>query len=209
MTIDSGSIGELFEASQTGPFMIAEIIPLRGIGKLRVTCNWLYSSLNCDPRDASPFLWQFNTVDATHISLSPMKSCIGQPIYASVRDDLDFYVQVQAPYSADWITSVQRDEIIGMTMHDMNIAQLSGFNGSNIIVCDDQEISGNHSGYRIRSVGTSFAQDAQWFIKFSKSLQREVSFSNAGAKSLHQQLTDCSISIDVNTFSDLQKQTGL
>jgi hypothetical protein len=210
ITINNGSLAQLFSVAVTGPFMQAEIVSLTGNGKLRVTCNWLYSSLNCDPADLSPFLWQFNKVDDRHISLSPANSCIPQTTYASVRDDSNWYLQMQAPNSADWITAVRRDEIIGFTLHDLSIAQFNGFNGSFIALNDTPDAHGNHSGYRLRSTGSSFTKNAQWFISIKSSLQQHISFGGhtTSRESVLQQLGNCSIPIDTATFEKVMAQIG-
>lgn len=198
ITINDGSLKALLHAAAPGPFMHAEILSLTGRGKLRVTCNWLYSSLNCDPNDNSTFEWQFNKIDDQHVSLSPVSSCITRTIYASVRDDIDYYVQVQAPYSADWITAVGRDEIIGFKMHDLLIAQFNGFNGLYLALNDNADSHGAHSGYRVRSVGTVFDQKAQWFIGIKNSLQEHIRFSghNNSMDSLQKQLINCRINVN-------------
>jgi hypothetical protein len=208
--INNGSLSRLFSASATGPFMQAEIVSLTGKGKLRVTCNWLYSSLNCTPEDNSPFVWQFSKVDDQHISLSPVNSCIHQPTYTSVRDDYDWYLQMQAPYSADWITAVQRDEIIGFTLHDLFIGQFNGFNGSYIALNDLPDSQGGHSGYRLRSIGSSFNKNAQWFISIKSSLQQGIAFSrnSTSRETVLQQLQSCNISLDETTFEKVLMQIG-
>ena len=208
ITIDDGDLGKLMRAASTGPFMQAEIVSLTGRGKLRVTCNWLYSSLNCDPNDNSPFAWQFNKIDDQHISLSPVNSCIGETIYASVRPDINYYVQVQAPYSADWITAVGGDEIIGFTLHDLSIGQLNGLNGAYITLNDFEDNHDGHSGYRVTSTGSSFSQDAQWFIAIQSSLQEGVQFSGQdhSLAALQQQLTNCNISVASDTLARIATQ---
>jgi hypothetical protein len=177
IVINNGNIFALLEAANPGPFMQAEIVSLTGNGKLRVSCNWLYSSLNCDPSDNSQFIWVFTKIDDQHIALSPQNSCIGQTIYASVRDDIGYLLQVQAPYSADWITAIGRDETIGLTFHDLNIAQFNGFNGAYITLNDYEDNHDGHSGYRLISNGNSFTKNAQWFIGVVASLQPHISFS--------------------------------
>ena len=208
MTINNGSLGELLQAANSGPFMHAEIVSLSGRGKLRVTCNWLYSSLNCDPNDSSPFVWQFYKIDDHRISLSPVNSCIGQPVYASVRNDLDYFVQVQAPYSADWITGVGGDEMIGFTLHDLSIAQLTGFNGSFITVNDYADTHGNHTGFRVRSVGSSFNSDAQWFIDIKAALQTGIKFSSrySSVETLNLQLASSGINIQTGLLDKISAQ---
>lgn len=208
ITINNGSLGELLRVANQGPFLQAEIISLTGKGKLRVTCNWLYSSLNCDPNDLSSFVWQFNKVDDQHISLSPVNSCIGKTIYASVRDDINYYLQVQAPYSADWITAVGRDEIINLVMHDLSIAQFNGFNGLYLTPNDNADSHGNHTGYRVRSIGTTFTESAQWFIGIVGSLQPHIQFSgySNSIESLQQQLVKSRISLEKNVLQKIKQQ---
>ena len=207
-TIANGSLGDLFNAASTGPFMQAEIVSLTGNGKLRVTCNWLYSSLNCDPKDDSTFLWEFSKIDNQHISLSPVNSCIRKKIYASVRDDIDWYVQVQAPYSADWIIAVGGDEIIRLQFHDLSIAQFNGFNGSYIALNQNADNHGGHRGYRVRSVGTTFNESAKWFIGIKSCLQSNLNFNgiNNNIESLKQQLSRCGNHLNSEVLDKIDKQ---
>ena len=209
-TINNGSVGDLLRTAATGPFMQAEIISLSGLGKLRVTCNWLYSSLNCDPNDNSPYLWQFNKVDDQHISLSPVASCVRLPIYASVRNDINYYVQVQAPYSADWITADGRDEIMSFTLHDLSIAEFNGFNGSYLALNNFQDNDSPHSGYRLRSVGSVFDQWSQWYISVAGALQPRLQFSGQdnSATGVARQLTNCGIEMEAGTLDRLVSTLG-
>ena len=118
-----------FLAAGNGPLLQGELVPLNNKGKLRVSYNWLYSALNCNPNDSSPFVWTISKVDDTHISLSPRDSHSGMTLYASIRDDLSWYAQVQAPFSADWIRAVGRDEICALESQDLLIMSFKGFNG--------------------------------------------------------------------------------
>lgn len=206
--INNGSLKELLLAANNGPFMQAEIVSLTGKGKLRVTCNWLYSSLNCDPNDNSTFLWQFNKIDDQHVSLSPVNSCINKTVYASVRDDINYYLQVQAPYSADWITAVGRDEIIGFKLQGTFIAQLTGFNGKLVTLNNSSESHGNHSGFRVRSTGDTFSQNAQWFVSIKKSLQPHIEFSGAqfDFESVTKELENCEITVDQTLLKQVLSQ---
>lgn len=208
MIITNGNVHDLLRAAGTGPFMQAEIVSLTGKGKLRVTCNWLYSSLNCDPNDSSQFLWQFNKLDDQHISLSPVNSCINATIYASVRGDIDYLLQVQAPYSADWITAVGGDETIAFAIHDLSIAQFNGFNGLYVAVNDAPDSHDNHTGYRVRSSGNSFNQPAQWFLTNVSNLQPQIQFSgfDGSLEALKKQVAVCSFSVDDNIYSKLAVQ---
>ena len=206
--INNGRLKELLLAAKTGPFMQAEIVSLTGKGKLRVTCNWLYSSLNCDPNDSSVFLWQFNKIDDQHISLSPINSCINKAIYVSVRDDIGYILQVQAPYSADWITAVGRDEIIGFKLQGTFIAQFTGFNGKFVALNDNAESHDNHSGFRVRSVGDTFNQNAQWFVAIRKSLQPHIQFIGAqfDFESIQSELKNLDIALDHNLVEQVVSQ---
>jgi|GEM_PF-3122438 len=211
INIPSGSILALMQASTNGPFMQAEIISLTGHGKLRVTCNWLYSSLNCDPNDNSTFLWQFNKIDDQHISLSPITSCIGKTIYASVRDDIGYLLQVQAPYSADWITAVGRDEIIGFTMHDLSIGQFNGFNGAMIALSDTPDQHDNHTGYRLRSNGNVYNKNAQWFIAIKTAMQPHIQYTvqPLTLETMHGLVAVAGLDINSDTVSQIFKQISI
>lgn len=201
-TINNGSVGDLLRTAATGPFMQAEIISLSGLGKLRVTCNWLYSSLHCDPNDNSPYLWQFNKVDDQHISLSPVTSCVRLPIY-------NYYVQVQAPYSADWITAVGRDEIMSFTLHDLSIADFKGFNGSYLALNNFPDNYSPHSGYRLRWSGRCDLW-SQWYISVAGALQPRLQFSGQdnSAAGVARQLTSCGIEMEAGTLDCLVSTLG-
>ncbi len=144
----------LFQRSATGPFMQANLVPASGQGKVRVTYNWLYSSLNCDPNDTSTFLWTFIKLNDTQVALSPTLPYEGMTLYASVRPDIGFGVQVQAPWSADWITAVGGDETITMNMRDLSLATFQGLNGQYIIVNPTPDQHDDHTGYRLFSTGS-------------------------------------------------------
>jgi hypothetical protein len=206
--INNGSLKDLLTAANTGPFMQAEIISLTGKGKLRVTCNWMYSALNCDPNDNSTFLWQFSKVDDQHISLSPVNSCISKTIYASVRDDYNYYVQVQAPFSADWIIAAARDEVINFHPLSITVAQLKGFNNKFISLNATPDCQGGHTGFRVRSIGETFDINAQWFIAIKSSLQSHIQFSGVdnSIESVQKQLAEVNISIDSSILEQVVLQ---
>jgi hypothetical protein len=167
-------VAEAIEAADVGAVLQADLVPLVPRGRLRVTYNWLYSALNCDPGDSSRFPWVISKLDETHVSLSPADQYGGMTLYASVRDDLNWYVQVQAPYSADWITAVGRDETISLQSVGGLVVALSGFNGQAIAVDPDADAHDSHTGYRVRSVGSSDAQSRLWFMGVSQVLQKAV-----------------------------------
>jgi hypothetical protein len=158
-------------AAANGPLLQAELIPLSNQGKLRITYNWLYSSLNCDPNDSSSFAWTLNKLDNTHVSLSPTAGYAGKTLYASVRPDLNWFVQVQAPNSADWITGVGGDEIIEMDSQGELIVAFKGLNGQHIAINSQMSDHGGHSGYRLQSVGASDPKTYMWFMGVTRILQ--------------------------------------
>lgn len=170
----------VLSAAQNGPVFDAEVISLTDKGKLRVTYNWLYSALNCDPNDNSDFEWTFTKRDDDHVALSPKNPYRGMTLYASMRDDNANYVQVQAPYSADWIQAVGRDEILGFHSYGLMIASISGFNGQDLAVDGDISNHGNHSGYRVRSIGSADAKARTWFLAIRRSLQTRLALPTAG-----------------------------
>lgn len=55
MDISSFSMTQALGTAQNGPVFAGQLVPLNNVGPLRITYNWLYSALNCDPNDKSPF----------------------------------------------------------------------------------------------------------------------------------------------------------
>lgn len=160
-------------AAATGAVLQTELIPLSNQGKLRVYYNWLYSSLNCDPNNTSAFSWIINKLDATHVSLSPAPTNTynGMTLYASVRDDINWLLQVQAPYSADWITAVGGDETIEMDSLGTLMVRFKGFNGQAIAVNSQISDHDGTSGYRLQSLGASDPKSFTWFMSVTQILQ--------------------------------------
>lgn len=166
------SATELLAAADAGPVLEAVMVPLTNQGKLRVTYNWLYSALNCDPNDGSDFVWVLNKLDDTHVSLAPRDHyVIGCPLYASIRDDWSWYAQVQAPFSADWITAVGRDEILGITGADLLTISLQGFNGQYLAVNNQLSVHDGHSGFRLQSIGTDNYNARTFFLGVTRLVQ--------------------------------------
>ena len=163
-------------AADAGPVLTAELFPLSGVGKVRVTYNWLYSALNADPNDSSPFAWVLQKMPDGSVTLSPQDGYAGMTLFASVRPDNDCFVQVQAPGSADWITQAQGDEELTMSDLGLLIVELQGVNGSylgaNASQTSYNDSSGNpHSGYRIQSnVGTPDLS-SKFFVAVQQNLQ--------------------------------------
>lgn len=176
-------VNALFAAANSGPFMEASLIALDDRGALRVTYNWLYSALNCDPQDGSTFPWVFYKVDASHVALMPKEGYGGQRLYASVRDDLNWNVQVQAPFSADWITGIGRDEILSFEISDLMLGWFKGFNGGYLSVNPNQDAHGGHAGYCVRSAGAAQDTSSLLLIQVHASLQPQLQFQHTGAVS--------------------------
>jgi hypothetical protein len=154
------SVAAAIAAADTGPVVTAEIYQLSNVGKVRVTYDWLYSALNCDPGDPSGFGWVFQKMPGGPVSLSPEAAYAGMTLFASVRPNNDWFMGVQAAGSAAWITQAGGDEEVTMTDLGLLIVGLRGFNGSYLGANGSQtsynDSSGNpHSGYLIQSnVGT-------------------------------------------------------
>lgn len=165
--ITIANFAAFFEKAEVGTSFSAQIFSITG-GNVRVTCNWLYSALNIDPNDGSDFIWNLSKVDDSHVSLSPLQSCISKPVYASARDDYSWYLQVQAPFSADWITAVQRDEIIEMKIGDLMLTTFKGFNDKYIKREASPTSHGGHSGYKLQSTGNNEEDDTTWFLSIEK-----------------------------------------
>ena len=167
------SFADILRDAEAGPLLEAEIISLTDKGKLRVTYHWLYSALNCAPEDTSSFPWILTKIDETRVSLSP-KNGPGRTVYASVRDDWYWFVQVQAPRSADWITAVARNEIMVMTAPGLQMIRLQGWNGQFVAVDSKISRDARHGGYRLLSVGAPDPKAYTWFLAVTSVLQAGV-----------------------------------
>ena len=169
------SIGEAVRAAAPGPVLAGELFPLNNCGKVRVTYNWLYSALNCDPSDQSTFAWVLQKNPDGSVALSPQQPYSGMTLFASVRPDLSYFVQVQAPYSADWITQVGADEEMTLTELGLLTIELQGLNGSYIGLNGSMTSHDDHSGYLLQSNVTSPSQSSQFFVAVSANLQAAAS----------------------------------
>lgn len=177
-------MAHMLQRLERGPVLRGVLIPLSGQGKVRVTYNWLYSALNCDPQDATDFEWVLTKLDDQHVSLSPRDRYWGMTLYASVRDDWNWYLGVQAAHSADWITRVGRDEILGITGADLLTICLTGFNGQYVAVNREPSDHGGHRGYRLQSLGASEPNARTFFVGVTEVLQEGL------ALPLRSELTD-------------------
>lgn len=113
-------------------------------------------------------------VDDAHVAISPRDQHMGRTLYASVRDDLDWYVQVQAPYSADWITAVGRDEVLTITGADLLTISLQGFNDRYLAVDAELSSHGGHGGFRVQGNGAGDYDARTFFVGVSRVLQAGV-----------------------------------
>lgn len=167
----TGVLAEALATAAVGDVAEAVLIPLSKQGKLRVTYNWLYSALNCDPNDGSDFVWRLTKLDADHLALSPRDPYRGMQLYASVRDDWSWYVQVQAPYSADWITAIGRNEIIAVQGSDLLTISLQGWNGQYLSVNTTITGHDDHAGFKLQSQNPVDANSRTFFLGVTALLQ--------------------------------------
>lgn len=156
---------DAFEAASPGAVLTGNLVPLNNIGSLRVTYNWLYSALDCDPTDSSAFAWVISKVGtSSQVSLSPQAPYSGMTLYASVRPDYEFTVQVQAPFSADWITAVGGDETMTLTQQGFLTIALQGLNGSYLCADGAQTSHDDHSGFLFHSNAGAIGPASSFFV---------------------------------------------
>ncbi len=167
-------LAEVLSAAAVGDVAEAVLIPLSKQGKLRVTYDWLYSALNCDPNDNSDFIWILTKVDANHVALSPKDPHNGHQLYASVRDDWSWFVQVQAPHSADWITAIGRNEIMLVEGADLLTISLKGWNNQYVTVNTDLSAHDWHAGFRLQSIDGGDKNARTFFLGVTQLLQPEL-----------------------------------
>lgn len=170
----SAPLAAVLQDAAVGDVAEAVLIPLSQQGKLRVTYNWLYSALNCDPNDNSDFVWVLTKLDAQHVSLSPRDQYRGMRLYASVRDDWSWFVQVQAPHSADWIRAVGRNEIMAVEGSDLLTISLRGWNNQYITVNSARSDHDGHSGYRLQSIDGGDRNARTFFLGITTLLQPQL-----------------------------------
>ncbi|APC14642.1 hypothetical protein BLL42_02425 [Pseudomonas frederiksbergensis] len=164
----SGSL----KAANPGAVLSGQLVPLNNIGNLRVKYNWLYSALNCDPSDETPFYWVISKIDGDkNVSLSPQQPFSGMTLYASVRPDYSNAVQVQAPFSADWITAIGGDETMTLTEEGLLTIALRGTNQSYLCADSSPTSHGDHSGYLFHSSAGSISSSSSFFVVVNKVFQ--------------------------------------
>jgi hypothetical protein len=158
----------------------AQLVSLnKARGRLRVCYNWLYSALNCTT-DTTGFYWTVSKLNDSQVSLSPSDGYGGMTLYASARDDNNWFMQVQAPYSADWITAVGGDETLGLdSSRGFLIVGFKGFNGQYVTVNDQVSDHDGTSGYRLQSLGGSDQTSYLWLLADAQPLQPQVQLIRA------------------------------
>jgi hypothetical protein len=173
---EDGNVARLFEAAQNGDFLKARILAVNGKGPLLIHYNWLYSALACAPGGPSDFYWVFSKTEAGRLTLSPSAPPLGRRLYVSVRDDSDWFLQVQAPHSADWITSAGRDELLGIEGTGILSFVLSGFNSKYVATNQAETKHDNISGYRLQAVNSVAVGDCEFQIANPTILQPGLTF---------------------------------
>lgn len=165
------TMADALNAAAIGDVAEGVLIPLSGQGKLRITYNWLYSALNCDPTDNSDFVWILTKRDQQQVVLSPRDRYVGSTLYASVRDDWDWFVQVQAPHSAYWITGADRDEIMTVEGQDLLTLSLRGWNDQYITVNGARSDHDRHWGFRLQSITGDYPKSRVFFLGVTRLCQ--------------------------------------
>lgn len=178
-TLSRTALSSALAAAAPGAVMTAQLYPVVGLGQIRVTYNWLYSSLNCDPNDNSAFVWVINKASNGVVTLSPQAKYRGMTLYASVRPDWDYFVQVQAPHSADWITGVGGDERLTMTDLGFLTINLRGLNNQYLAVNSNptghEDSNGHyHTGYKLQSNASAAGPSTNFFLAVTQNLQAKV-----------------------------------
>lgn len=196
MSTDTASAADVFRVANEGPVMVAELFPLSNCGKVRVRYNWLYSALNCDPNDPSPFPWVLTKQPNAALSLSPQYQYAGMTLYASVRDDWSWQVQTQAPNSAQWITQAGRDECLTLTALGTLTIELQGFNNSYVGVDSSATPHDQHTAYLMHSTVTTPGPWSQYFLAIQQNLQAKAQLPLIG------QLSETEIKEAVEGASD-------
>jgi hypothetical protein len=179
MQTDQTSLASALAAADTGPVLTGQLYPLNNVGRLRVTYNWLYSALNSDPSDTSDFGWVISKTGSGAVSLSPAQPYNGMTLYASVRPDYSYQVQVQAPFSADWITAVGGDEELTLGDEGLMIITLQGLNGLYLGADASQTQHDDHSGYLFHSSAAQPGPASKFFLAVTGVLQPAVSVALA------------------------------
>lgn len=163
-------------AADAGPALTGELFPLSGAGKVRVTYNWLYSALNVNPDDSSPFAWVFSKLPDGSVALSPQAGHQGLTLFASTYpdDSFRFVAQVQTPGvdggPPSWNTSPT-----GMTLTGLGLltVELLDSNGSGQYISVDGSITSRdgHAGYLILANAATPGPSSKFFVAVQQNMQ--------------------------------------
>jgi hypothetical protein len=171
------SLAAAFAAADTGPVLAGEVFPLSGAGKVRATYNWLYSALNVDPSDSSPFVWVFQKMPDGSVALSPQAQVDGLTVFVSVYpdDSFRFIAQMQSPEPdsgyPEWNTSPSEMTLTGL---DLLTVELMGTNGSYLGVDGPITQHGNHTGHLILSNVATPGPSSKFFVAVQQNLQTKA-----------------------------------
>jgi hypothetical protein len=169
--VTASQLVDAFAAAATGPVLQGQLFPVSDAGCVRVTYNWLYSSLNCDPSDTSEFEWTLTKLSETTVSLSPTVQYEGITLFASVRPDNGYNVEVQAPNSAEWITQVGADETLGVDFLGFMTISLQGLNGLYVAVNSGLTSHDGYAAYQIQSTAGASGPATNFFVGTSQVVQ--------------------------------------
>lgn len=174
------SVATAIAAADAGPALTAELFPLSGVGKVRVTYNWQFSALNVDPNDSSPFAWVFQKMPDGSVALSPQGGYEGLPVFAlTYQDDssLGYAVQVQVP-GVDGGPPFWNTWPAGMTMTGLDLLTVelldSNVSGSYIGVDGSITSQGGHAGYLILADVATPDLSSKFFVAVQQNLQAEA-----------------------------------
>jgi hypothetical protein len=168
------SVAAAIAAADAGPELTGELFPLSGGGKVRATYNWLYSALNVDPNDSSPFGWVFQKQPDGSVALSPQAPVDGLTVYVLdyPDDSLRYVAQVQWPEpdsgNPEWNTSPTELTLTGL---DLLTIELTGTSGSYFGVDGPVTQNGSHGGHLILSNVTPPGPASKFFVAVQQNLQ--------------------------------------
>lgn len=181
-------------AADAGPVLTGEMFPLSGAGKIRVTYNWLYSALNVDPDDSSPFVWVLQKLPDGLVALSPQDQVSGLTVFAAVYpdDNMRFVAQTQWPEPdsgyPEWNTSPGEMTLTGL---DLLTIELTGSNGSYLGVDGPVTQHGSHAGHLVLSNVDTPGPSSKFFVAVQQNLQAKAQaplFASCSAADISSEL---------------------
>lgn len=192
----STSIVEILSTAEVGPVFTFDLVPLSRQGKVRVTYNWLYSALNCDPNDTSSFPWILERTATGSAAFSPREPYEGMKLYASVRPDNSYYVQMQAPGSADWITAAAADEEMTLIERGLLVVEIQGVDKQWVTVAGTPTSHDTHSGYQVQGAPSPGGLSGKFLIAVGESLQPSIPmtpFNSLAPDEVSAELAQCGV----------------